>query len=898
MRLVLPGGLGRTLFLAPLTFLLVLPSIALGAVEITNVGPLTYIRDSGKPTVYTAGFPGVAGAGVLHVQNSGVSSAVIRLNGTEVLSPSAFNQQVQQLAVPVTMIQQNSIEIELRSKLGSSLSVRVTQTLEADAAAVIGPLGGTMSVQDPTSPAFGASLDVPSHALTTPTLLTLNHTPSAPHFSDGKPGVSPVRLDPSGLVFASAATLTLPYRTADLAGQESLGEDTLGLFTYDDVAQAWLNVPVETVDTIAQRVVSKQLRHFSYYALRDDQVTGTCRGCRPPKELLPVLLVHGFQIFSTEDRWICGHGSGDPDDGTFGTLRLQLESLGADVHSLQYNSGKRIADSAESFRRAVDKILGSYEVTPGAVTVIAHSEGGLVARYAIDRKYLLDPLHPRTPPVSTLVTLDTPHLGLEMGHLPDLLWIGGPYLDGIGAALKALYCPSLYDMDPGSEFLEGTAGLNTIARVYPTQLSSCGKSYRLFAASSHFVVEQPSALAQTWDHLGQVISPVFEQSGLAAKEPDIRGCGLDPLSDCGHSGIAHIQSEEHPMSSRLREVVQHELWFSEDQARACDPNEIDRQYVRDTLMPTSRIIERLRISDRPITINTGEMLARGYQNAVQQGQFTVYRRPAAAVTEIPYGRYDGYYERGDPFPTNLEIIFAWKADGTAYVGTDGPDDASLATVVDGLLRLPSQERFVGNFLEGNAFRLELKNLLALGLASGITAQQLDPSAYGSFLESAEVQIFHRYSKPIYRLASAIYLQGIAGPQGIYDVMRLWTPFASWGAGSASRSFTLTVSGAQTSYAVAVANNDNANSSAVTINGQTIVSNNHCCENYWRRTEQDVSTVLLSTSTVWSQGAPQFNFAVVADDLTFSEVNQSPPGGLSNNRPPLLSKLPPLTWTSQ
>jgi hypothetical protein len=298
-------------------------------------------------------------------------------------------------------------------------------------------------------------------------------------------------------------------------------------------------------------------------------------------------------------------------------------------------------------------------------------------------------------------------------------------------------------------------------------------------------------------------------------------------------------------------------------------------------------------------VDTAAIVSQGYQGATQEGEFAVYRRPIAEVTELPGGGYDGYYVRGDPFPSGLGLIFAWKPDGTVYVGTDGIDDeAALATLVDGFVRLPQQERFVGDFIESNAFRLEMKNLLARGFASGITAQQLDPTAYTSPFDDIAVEVFHRFEKPVYRVASAVYLQGIAGPQGIYAVMRLWSPYSSWATGTGSRSFGLTISGGTTSYAVAVANNDNGNSSAVSINGQPVVANNHCCENYWRRSGQSVSSVGLTTTTGWSQGAPQFNLAVVADSLSVTDVTQSPAGGLSANHPPLVSRLAPQAWTPQ
>ncbi len=48
-------------------------------------------------------------------------------------------------------------------------------------------------------------------------------------------------------------------------------------------------------------------------------------------------------------------------------------------------------------------------------------------------------------------------------------------------------------------------------------------------------------------------------------------------------------------------------------------------------------------------------------------------------------------------------MFAWKADGTAYVGTVGTDGQALATLVDGAYRMTATDDVVG-FLEGSVFR--------------------------------------------------------------------------------------------------------------------------------------------------------------------------------------------------
>jgi len=209
--------------------------------------------------------------------------------------------------------------------------------------------------------------------------------------------------------------------------------------------------------------------------------------------------------------------------------------------------------------------------------------------------------------------------------------------------------------------------------------------------------------------------------------------------------------------------------------------------------------------------------------------------------------------------------------------------------------MPFSERIVGDFIESYGFKEQLRRLINSGFVTGITATNLnDDSTIYPFRGSLDSEIFHRFDRPVYRVASAIYLQGIPHSP-MSPVMALWTPFPGFGTGSATRGFSLDIAGGGPSYAVADANNDNANWSSISINGQVVVTNNYCCENYWRRTGWDVFSVTLEAWNSWSQSAPMFNLAVVADNLTFSNVTQTPTGGLSNNHPPIVSKLLPGVW---
>ena len=90
-------------------------------------GPKQYLRTKGKPNRYTDSFSATPGEGTLTVQNGDdngkhrISSAIIVLNGTRMFGPKDFNQQVGNLEIPITMLEENSISLVLRSAPGSYL---------------------------------------------------------------------------------------------------------------------------------------------------------------------------------------------------------------------------------------------------------------------------------------------------------------------------------------------------------------------------------------------------------------------------------------------------------------------------------------------------------------------------------------------------------------------------------------------------------------------------------------------------------------------------------------------------------------------------------------------------------------------------------------------------------
>ena len=160
------------------------------AVEVTVFGPAKYLRTTGQPNIYTGTFPAIMGKGKLILENGDatgknrISSALIYVNGKQILGPNVFNQQVYNLEVPVTLTGNNLISVELRSKSGSYVTVQIKQIIPGDGAAFVRPEGGVVTVTDVSSPIIGTSVIIPTNSLSSESLITISKIDNPPPHSD------------------------------------------------------------------------------------------------------------------------------------------------------------------------------------------------------------------------------------------------------------------------------------------------------------------------------------------------------------------------------------------------------------------------------------------------------------------------------------------------------------------------------------------------------------------------------------------------------------------------------------------------------------------------------------------------------------------------------------------
>jgi hypothetical protein len=115
--------------------------------EVTLLGPSQFDRTKGAPNVYRESFPAVAGEATLVVVNGGasrksrVSSAVIAINGQIAVRPKDLSKKVERIELELPVLDSNTIEVTLRSKPGSYLTVSLVQDIPVELEAGMPGLG-------------------------------------------------------------------------------------------------------------------------------------------------------------------------------------------------------------------------------------------------------------------------------------------------------------------------------------------------------------------------------------------------------------------------------------------------------------------------------------------------------------------------------------------------------------------------------------------------------------------------------------------------------------------------------------------------------------------------------------------------------------------------------------
>ena len=241
--------------------------------------------------------------------------------------------------------------------------------------------------------------------------------------------------------------------------------------------------------------------------------------------------------------------------------RLDAAALGyakADDHRFSYTGGTvaqspyGVADTTndirESGRRLRELLARLAADNPGVpIDIVAHSQGGLVARSALTDEG--EPSDPRLPPVNSLVTLGSPHLGAPAATAAAMLGhtdVGGALLTGAHLALPDQIDPagtSVMQMAEHSEFLRRLNSRPLPAGLKATSIGAredlLVPAGRTLLAGAHNVTVSAPTLHD--DHGELPGSPQAQREvalGLAGMAPTCQSFG-DAMADAAVSGFIY-----------------------------------------------------------------------------------------------------------------------------------------------------------------------------------------------------------------------------------------------------------------------------------------------------------------------------------------------------------------------
>ncbi len=128
-----------------------------------------------------------------------------------------------------------------------------------------------LTVNDPTSPAWGVQVSIPPGAVSGDILLTIGYVNNPPAFAGGIKLVNKVFVfGPSGYAFNMDVTIRLPYTQADLNAAGVSDPTKLEIYYYNELTGEWETVKTSEIDTYG-RFITFKVRHFSMYASAYDE---------------------------------------------------------------------------------------------------------------------------------------------------------------------------------------------------------------------------------------------------------------------------------------------------------------------------------------------------------------------------------------------------------------------------------------------------------------------------------------------------------------------------------------------------------------------------------------------------------------------------------------------------
>ncbi len=213
---------------------------------------------------------------------------------------------------------------------------------------------------------------------------------------------------------------------------------------------------------------------------------------------------------------------------------------GGTARDNRYTPRDTTVDIRHSARRLRELLAALAAQNPGVpIDVVAHSQGGLVARSALADEF--DGLDPRLPPVSALVTLGTPHQGADPATALTMAGFTTPGVEAgkaVGAAAAEMPHPrseSLRQMSETSSFIRELNDRPLPAGVRATSIAARGDLFvpaprSHLAGASNVVVSVPGLVDDHGDLPGSAAARREVALGLAGLPPTCQGLA-DSVTD-------------------------------------------------------------------------------------------------------------------------------------------------------------------------------------------------------------------------------------------------------------------------------------------------------------------------------------------------------------------------------
>ncbi len=285
------------------------------------------------------------------------------------------------------------------------------------------------------------------------------------------------------------------------------------------------------------------------------------------------------------------------------------------------------------------------------------------------------------------------------------------------------------------------------------------------------------------------------------------------------------------------------------------------------------------------------------------------------------------------FP-NVTIRFALTSTGEFYIGVEGSDSDVLSVFTEGGINdgmsatwgypMTDQSEILHGLLDKdirsslltNIMYDELMSIDQKGYATGgpklVYAKPYGESTGKTLLGFTDLSfsLDNRLGNTITVLTSALFesqsttqwacgcaVDGIAFKDGpiwpMYNALNhKWNPKkADTDVGGTERSFDLSISNQNAIFFTARANGDNGNSGSVDLDGKQVSSFSNCCTNSaYRKGGETFGTVDLKLENDWSQSYSYLRLAILGGSLSYSNLKESPTGGMSGNPDPIVYKV--------